>query len=161
MWALKKDLTPYTLHSTYDDGGRIVRFPGKQAIVIKEYGHILFEDTREIEYTFVDVKYSTKFHEDLRARKQKARVDVVGVSSNEGLEADREKLYLWRDIQGSDVQFHTLSYFSSRVEHREVEFPILWFDAPPKREGSRSLLLKFLLSSTRESRRPSSISYGT
>ncbi|KAF2004534.1 hypothetical protein P154DRAFT_519400 [Amniculicola lignicola CBS 123094] len=157
LWAPKKDLTPNTLHSSLNDG-RIVRFPGKQQVVIKEYHHIILEDTRKIEYTFVDIRYSTRFHEDLRARKQKACVDVVTISSTEGPEANLEKLYLWRDVQRSDVQFHTLSYFSSKAEHREVEFPILWFRALLKREGSRTLILTFLSSSNRELRRSSTSS---
>ena len=82
-------------------------------------------------------------------------------NSNGALETDREKLYLWRDVQRSDVQLHTLSYFSSKIERRDVEFPILWFDALPRRGGSRSLVLNFLLSSSAESRRSSSTSYGT
>jgi hypothetical protein len=122
-----------------------VRFSGEQKIVVKQNGRIMFEGTSHIKYSFIDSQYSMLFHQDLRARKNILHVSVARIHSAKLLEARKEVVYLWKDTINTEVQLHTLSYFSSEVEHQEVEFPLLWFHNEVKKEGAKTLLLSFML----------------
>ncbi|KAF2464386.1 uncharacterized protein BDR25DRAFT_346717 [Lindgomyces ingoldianus] len=146
------DLIPHTPHGMYLKD-RSVRFPGTQEVVVKDqHDRIIFDGTTGPEYCFLDAKYSTQFHQDLRGRKAVACVDVQDISSDVSA-AHSMKMYLWRDTQSSDIHFHTLSYYSHKepqhgshgVDGRELEFPLLWLHGTAKKESSTCLLFHFQL----------------
>lgn len=139
------DLVPYTPHRMHDQD-LVVRFSGTQEVVVKDrYDRITFHGMTQPEYSFLDVKYLTQFHQDLRGRKQVTRFDVDNISSAASA-AHSTKLYVWRDTQDPDIHFHTLSYHS-QAEGRELEFPLLWLHETciKQRPSSKSLLLHFRL----------------
>jgi hypothetical protein len=140
------DLTPYTPHKMHDQD-LLVRFSGTQEVMVTEvgdqHGRITFDGKTQPEYSFLDRKLLTQFHQDLRGRKAVACVDVDNVSSGTSV-AHSPKLYLWRDTQNSDIHFHTLSY-DSQAEGKELEFPLLWFHGTCTKQRTKSLLFRFHL----------------
>jgi hypothetical protein len=147
------DLIPYTPHKMHLQD-LLVRFSGTQEVMVREVGdqhdRITFSGMTQPEYSFLDVKYLTQFHQDLRGRKAVACVDVDNVSTSASV-AHSPKLYLWRDAQSSDIHFHTLSY-DSQAEGKELEFPLLWLHGTSTKQkpSSRSLLFHFRLDAERD-----------
>ncbi|KAJ4376319.1 hypothetical protein N0V83_001602 [Neocucurbitaria cava] len=86
----RKDLTPYTLHHTYEDE-LSVSFQGAQNVVIKQNGRIVFDESTVVKYTFVNARDAMRFHEDLRARKNVACVPAIKISSAKELESRKER----------------------------------------------------------------------
>jgi hypothetical protein len=107
----ERDLVPFTLHKVHRQD-LVARFSGAQKVVIRnQHDRIIFERTIRPEYCFLDDRYLTPFHQDLRGRKGVACIDVKKFFTDASIDHSL-KLYLWRDIQGFDMHFHTLSYYS-------------------------------------------------
>ncbi|ORX98811.1 hypothetical protein BCR34DRAFT_142588 [Clohesyomyces aquaticus] len=144
------DLLPYTPHGMHLKD-RLVRFSGTQEVMVRGHGRSsIFDGMTQPEYSFLDAKYWTQFHQDLRGRKAVACFDAEDIASAVST-AHSTKMYLWKDAQSSDIHFHTLSYYSQKVSHygshrfegQELEFPLLWLDGNTTRESSNCLLLLF------------------
>jgi hypothetical protein len=146
-------LIPYTPHKMHDQD-LLVRFSGTQELMIREVGdqhdRITFDGKTQPEYSFLDAKYLTQFHQDLRGRKAVACVDVDNISSSASV-AHSPKLYLWRDTQNFDMHFHTISYYS-QAEGKELEFPLLWLHGTCTKQKllSKSLLFHFRFDAERD-----------
>jgi hypothetical protein len=143
---VSRQFFPYTKHKVYSKDLEVTFQDEHRVLVISRTDdRTVFNELTLMIYTFTSKEYLIQFQEDLRAKTLITSVDVNRIETQRSRdpEAAIEKIQLWKDNRKEGVCLHSITFFANRIERRELEFPILWFNRHILKESGSSLQLTF------------------